>query len=260
MKRSSASPPRKSVDKTLTKGLQLVEALSRSDGPRGVSDLAMEMSLTKSNVHRLMQTLVASGYVRKDEDTERYLLTSKLWRLSRLGQPFNDLRHVVRPLLRCTVEKTSDSVLFAAIEGDQLFIVDQVETDNVVRVYFSLGQIFRIDEPIGAGKGLTALQLVALANMPSSYSAARSPNKKSNGDGGISEAGLMQIRKDGFGISHGNWLKDVNAIVVPVFDKAGLLVGVLSCFGPSSRLTEKRFPAIVKLLHDAAYKIRERLS
>jgi IclR family KDG regulon transcriptional repressor len=238
------------VDKTLTKGLQIMEALSRSAGPRGISELAKELGLTKSNVHRLLQTLIVSGYVAKDEETERYLLSSKLWRLSRFGQPFGALREIVRPILRDAAEKTSDSVLFAAIDGDELLIVDQVETTNIVRVYFSMGQTFRIDRPVAPGRGLTALQLVALAHLPPGGRSDRA----AEGD-----ARLAQIRKDGVGVSNGGWLKDVNAVVVPVFDKNDRFIGVLSCFGPASRLTEDKFPTVIKMLTQAARQIRQRL-
>lgn len=247
-----------SVDKTLTKGLQILEALSRSAGPRGISELAKELSLTKSNVHRLMQTLAASGYVRKDEETERYLLSSKLWRLSRLGQPFHGLREVVRPVLRDAVEKTSDSVLFAVVEGDELLIVDQVETSNVVRVYFSMGQVVRIDEPVVPGRGLTALQLVALAYLPLGRK-FDAPSKGKTAASDVSAARLAQIRKEGVGISSGAWLKDVNALVVPVFEGDGKFIGVLSCFGPANRLTESRFAATTRILTQAAAQIRNRM-
>ena len=85
MPSSKTTDPRVALlgDKTLTKGLQILEALVRSAGPRGVSELAKELSLTKSNVHRLIQTLVSIGYVTQDVETDRYQLSAKLWRLSR---------------------------------------------------------------------------------------------------------------------------------------------------------------------------------
>ena len=42
------------MDKTLVKGFAVLEALVRSDVPRGVADLAREMDLQKSNVHRTL--------------------------------------------------------------------------------------------------------------------------------------------------------------------------------------------------------------
>ena len=163
--------------------------------------------------------------------------------------------------MREAVEKTSDSVLFAAVEGDELLIVDQVETNNVVRVYFSLGQVLRVDKPVIPGKGLTALQMVALAYLvPARKSAAQ---RKGQSDltfaADVSEARLAQIRKDGFGVSRGGWLKEVNAIVLPVFDLNQNFIGVLSCFGPASRLTESKFATVARILAQAASKVRDRL-
>ena len=53
------------MDKAFTKGLRLLEVLARSDKPRGITDLAKELEFTKSNVHRLLATLQAQGFVRQ---------------------------------------------------------------------------------------------------------------------------------------------------------------------------------------------------
>ena len=57
-----------SMETTLAKGLKMLEAVAHSDGPRGVSELGRELGITRSNAHRLLQTLAALGYVRQDQD------------------------------------------------------------------------------------------------------------------------------------------------------------------------------------------------
>lgn len=52
------------MEKTVVKALRLLEALSRSAEPRGVTDIAAELGLTKANAHRLLRTLLAEGHVR----------------------------------------------------------------------------------------------------------------------------------------------------------------------------------------------------
>lgn len=123
------APAKPSVpgDKTLTKGLQLLEALSEQEGSGGVSELAQRLALTKSNVHRLLQTLIKCGYVARETSTDRYLLSSKLWRIARQGMPFAALQRLVRPLLRSMVEETDESAVFVVIENDDLVLIDQVE-------------------------------------------------------------------------------------------------------------------------------------
>ncbi len=46
------------MEKSLVKALRVMETLATGDGPRGVSDLAAELGCHKSNVHRILTTLV----------------------------------------------------------------------------------------------------------------------------------------------------------------------------------------------------------
>jgi len=251
-------------DKTLTKGLQLLEALSEWESSRGISELAHELSLTKSNVHRLLQTLSRCGYVTQEASTERYLLTSRLWQVARRGRPYDALRRLARPVLRDLVEETSESVLLCVLENDELVPVDQVETHYPVRVFFSIGQSFPIDRVVMMGKALTALQLVALASRPQMEArlAVRKVEKQLQKSAGFVElelAKLAEVRKNGFAMSKGEWIDGANAVAVPVTDAAHNLIGVLSCFGPAERLSDARLRKIQRMLALGAQELSRRL-
>lgn len=252
------------VDKTLTKGLQLLEALAESEQSRGISELALQLSLTKSNVHRLLQTLIKCGYVGREANTERYLLSTKLWQISRRGRPFDAMRHRVRPVLRGVVDETGESALFCALESDELIPVDQVESQGPVRIFFSVGQPFPIDRVIMSGKGLTAIQLTALAGRPQleARAAARRIQKQVAANAAYGDtlaARIEQIRRDGFAFSRGEWVSGVNAVAVPVLDRPGTTLGVLSCFGPSDRLPDAHLKRVQKILARAASEIARRI-
>ena len=270
--RPNESAPRKPPqpaspgDKTLTKGLQLLEALSAREGSRGISELAQELSLTKSNVHRLLQTLSRCGYVTREASTERYLLSSKLWQVSRQGRSFDALQSLARPILRNLIEETNESVVFVVVEHDDLVVIDQVQTQNPIRVvFFSVGQAFPIDRVVMMGKGLTALQLIALASRPEAEarSALRKVQEqlkktKSFVDDRLAE--LAAIRKNGCAVNRGAWVSGVNAVAVPVFDLSNNLIGVLSCFGPADRVTERSLARIQKTLARKAQELAKRIS
>ncbi len=257
------SPP--AADKTLTKGLQVLESLCAGVGARGISELAKELSLTKSNVHRLLQTLRRCGFVIQEAESERYLLSSKLWRLARGGRGFEALSRIVRPVLAGLVAETGESAMFALVEGDNLAVVEQVETQNPVRVvFFSAGQSFPIERVVMPGKALTALQLIVLANRPDAEVRASLRNVQ----GELRErasfvdrqvATLAAIRRDGFAVSRGEWVSGVNALAVPVMDSSqrGTLLGVLSCFGPATRFDETSLQAFQKKLSLRARQLAE---
>ena len=258
------SQPRPQIDKTLTKGLDLLEALAEAEGSRGISDLAQQLSLNKSNVHRLLQTLIRCGYVMREAGTERYLLSSKLWRIARRAQPFDALRRAVRPTLRNLVDEAGESVLFTIIDGDNLIPIDQVETHNPVRVFFTVGQSFPIDQVVLMGKALTALQLVALAcrSPLEAQLAARKVQKQLNAPPSFAKGQLAlieQARTQGFAVSRGEWVAGANAVAFPVLDQAGQLIGVLSCFGPADRLSDARLIDLQHLLGTAARELSRRI-
>lgn len=54
----------------------VLETLART-GPIGLSDLCREVSLNKTTVHRLLNSLLYMGYVRQDTQTSRYSLSFK---------------------------------------------------------------------------------------------------------------------------------------------------------------------------------------
>ena len=227
--------------------------------------MARGLSLTKSNVHRLLQTLSKCGYVTREAGTERYLLSSKLWQMSHRGKPFEALRRLVTPVLQNLVEQTNESAVFVMIENDDLVLIDQVETKNPVRVvFFSVGQSFPIDCVVMPGRGLTALQLTALASRPQAEArlALRKVQRQLHKRGAFVDLQLTQllaIRKNGYVFSRGEWVTGVNAVAVPISDLSQNLIGVLSCFGPADRVTEGRLGKIQKCLSFKAIELSRRL-
>lgn len=62
------------MNNTLQTGLQVLEALWASQGLLGVSELARGLGKEKSNVHRVLGTLSAHGFVNQDCGTRKYRL------------------------------------------------------------------------------------------------------------------------------------------------------------------------------------------
>jgi hypothetical protein len=67
---------------SIEKALEVCEALSLSPSGVSLTDVARAVSLPRPSVHRLLAILKRRGYVRQDEDTQRYSLTLKMLDLS----------------------------------------------------------------------------------------------------------------------------------------------------------------------------------
>jgi IclR family KDG regulon transcriptional repressor len=248
------------ADKTLTKGLQLLEALSNSDQPRGISEMAAELDLTKSNVHRLMQTLVKSGYVAQDERTEKYFLSPKLWHLARPQRQYAALRNLIHPVLKDLTDETKEAATFAVVERDEIVIIDQLETPHSLRIFFSVGQILPVDEIVLRGKSLTAFQMLTLSTWPELEArqviakiARQLAKPASFIDDRMAE--LVKIRVKGYATSEGGWNPDIKAVAAPVYNRYEKLFGILMTFGPAERLEQRAFAKAKLVTREKAERI-----
>lgn len=98
----STTSPLTSIDKAL----EVCEVLSAVPRGMSLSDLARALRQPASTVHRLLAVLKRRGYVRQDDETQRYGLTLKMLDLSfrSLGQ--SELRLHAYPIMREYVLRT----------------------------------------------------------------------------------------------------------------------------------------------------------
>lgn len=105
------------MEKTLAKGLDLLEALVAMGEPASVTRLANMQGLYKSNVHRLLRTLAARGYVSQTE-SGLYLPTLRLTELGLAVSERGDLAGLAQPALsRIAAESASAAYLIVARRG-----------------------------------------------------------------------------------------------------------------------------------------------
>lgn len=105
----STPPPASRGPNALTsidKALEVCEVLSGVPRGMNLSDLARAIRQPPSTVHRLLAVLKRRGYVRQDDETQRYGLTLKMLDLSfrALGQ--SELRLHAYPIMREYVLRT----------------------------------------------------------------------------------------------------------------------------------------------------------
>ncbi|MGE3273703.1 MAG: IclR family transcriptional regulator [Vicinamibacterales bacterium] len=100
-----SSSPAGSVT-SIDKALEVCEVLSGSPRGMSLSDLARALRQPPSTVHRLLGVLKRRGYVRQDDETQRYGLTLKMLDLSFRSLGSSELRLHAYPIMREYVLRT----------------------------------------------------------------------------------------------------------------------------------------------------------
>ena len=241
------------MDKAVIKGLRLIEALAMGEAARGVSDLAQELQLTKSNVHRLLTTLQAQGYVRQNPGDSSYQLTMKLWELGARVPRRMDLLHLARPAMRRLADQTGETVHLSVLEDVHVIYVDKIESAHHLRAHTAVGSRAPAFA-VATGKAM-------LAQLPDSALERFVPHLQRYTPS--TRATLDELREDialarqqGFAtVVEGEWRVGIAACACAILGARGELVGAIGMSGPDSRIKRKQLKVIAPQVVAAAQQI-----
>ncbi len=116
---------------SIEKALDVCEILSSAPRGMSLSELARAMKQPPSSVHRLLARLKKRGYVRQDEDTQRYSLTLKMLDLSFRALGHSELRLHAYPVLREHVVRTGQRGFIAIPARGEVTYIWPTGSDDV---------------------------------------------------------------------------------------------------------------------------------
>ena len=102
--------------KSVTKVLDILEHLGGSKRAVSVSELARKTEINVSTAYRLLQTLMARGYVGQEQANRGYVIGHRFFQLGSAYLEGNDLASIARPhleALRDEVHETAYLVIFS---------------------------------------------------------------------------------------------------------------------------------------------------
>ena len=86
----------------------------------GISELSQRLVMSKSTVHRFLQTLKSLGYVAQEEDTDRYRLTIKLFELGSKALESVDLVREADVQMRRLSQLTREAIHLGAFDENSI--------------------------------------------------------------------------------------------------------------------------------------------
>lgn len=240
------------VEKTVVKALRVLEALALSDQPRGVSELARELKLSKSNVYRLLETLRESSYIDRVNGGKAFEPTLKLWRLGAKVTARLDVKVAAAPYLLELRDKTEETARLTILQDDQGICIEQVETQHPLRVQTPIGGVLLL-YCSATGKAMLAFQssemIERVASSMEKFTSATAATKQEL------LAELEQIRRDGFAINRGERIDGVCGVAAPVMERSGAVKAAIGISGPAERLSLRTLRTYGALVRDIANRL-----
>jgi len=207
---------------------------------QAIADL---IDLPKSTTFRIVQSLQRAGYLVRLED-QKYCLSFRFMRLAGVVTSTLGIREIARPVMADLADKTKETVALHTVSGRNRVCIDTTSAaSSPLRTVMQPG----LQIPLLVGSASKVL----IANMPEddverlTGQIARS-TKRTPGEVLVE---LAKVRKQGYGVSHGERLPGMSAISAPIRDSSDEVHYCLTVNGPTVRIRpkEKEFvPLVVK--------------
>jgi len=244
------------MEQTVQKALNLLEALVRSGQPRRLTELARQLGLTKPNVYRLLSTLSALGYVKKDPETSLYSPTLKMWEMGSLLVRDTDLVAVANPRLRRLAEETHESVQLTVFDAGFVVYVDKVDSGQPLKAITTIGS--RLPASVtSTGKAMLAWMPSEALDMAFQHVKRYTPSTLVRRKD--IERDLEETRERGYAVNRGEFRPGVCGLGVPLRDRTGSVVAAIGVWGAEKNILGPRTIELARLAQAAATDVSRAL-
>jgi DNA-binding IclR family transcriptional regulator len=237
--------------------LRLIELLAASREPRGVTEVARELGISKPRAHRHLRALVQRGYARQDPRTERYEIGVKLLILGEAVRDRFDVMGAIRPSMEPLREASGLAVTASALVDGAVVVLEMLQGKSLIE--FAVRPGARMDLHASA-HGQIALAFGPqdlLEGVLASPLRAWTPHTLT--EPAAVRAAVEQARRQGWATAVDGVQIGVNALAAPVLDHRRELRGAIAIVGPSHIIPQAPEPRLIGLVTGAAADASRRL-
>jgi len=248
----------KHLVKSVNKALNILEVVSNSKEPLGVTELSKKMDLNKSTVYRLLNTLQYRGYITQVNKNDKYTTGLKLFELGSLVINDLDLRKTSVSYLEELMELTGETVHLGILDDGEVIYIEKVESSETIRMHSKIGKrVYAHNTSLG--KILLAFSdKEVVENILNKIGLPKTTENTIVKQDKFKEH-LRQVKKQGYAIDNEESEKGIICIAGPIFDHKGEINAAFSISVPNIRLNNDITKKYGDLILEYSRKISEAL-
>lgn len=226
----------KEVSQNVVNALRLLECFVESE-ELGITELAMEIGVSKTVAARLVSSLESFGYLRQNPNTKKYRLGLKLVYLSSLVKDRKELIQLINPYLRKLSQEYQVSAHLAVYDKRGAMIVDKVTAGPLIYMDSRVGAVLPI-HACATGKCLLAYGDEKETHRIVHNLTLERFTDQTITDPRILEDELCLIRKRGYALDAEESNPGLYCIAVPIFNSGKTIVAAISLSGQARFMIE----------------------
>lgn len=214
---------------TLDSAIDVLLALD-SENSKSIRELGQELDVSKSTLHRILQTFEYRGLIKQDSNTMKYSLGLMILELGKGLKETNELRKIAYPLMEQLRDKTGETIQLAIQQDDKIVILENIDGTNLYRLFSQSGTTF----PLTYGN----FGKIFLSRMDMKYIISimeKHPLKKYSPasiiDPELFLKKISEVKSEGVCIGIDDPTEGAYSIICPIFNHRGETVAAISVAG-----------------------------
>jgi IclR family acetate operon transcriptional repressor len=239
--------------RAVERALDILLCFSKDKPTLSLTEIADQVGMHKSTIHRLLATLESKRFITRDKTTGSYQLGFLFIEFASIMLHGLDVQHWALPYLQQLSLRSGETVDLAILNNDHVVYLQVVESSQRIKIAAAVG------EQLPAY--CTATGKAFLAYLPEDQVRtilSRGMTKYTEHTVASAEElfnSFREIRSRGFAISQQEYEKDINAVAAPIMDATGLPIAVIAIVGPSYRMSQDRMLELGQIILETAEAI-----
>jgi len=253
-----AKPRGESKVNSVDRALVILEYLGTQTKEVGVRELGQAIGLSKSSVHRILQTLRARGFVKWNPDNARYSLGMRAFEVGCGILRSMEAHAVAKPYLEQLVANLGETAFLGVLDDADLVVIDKIDGRRSVRMYADIGSR-RPLHSTAIGKALLAhLERAEIDRIIAAKPLTRY-TKNTITDPEALRAELDKIRRLGYAEDNEEMEDGLYCVGAPLFNYSGKPVASISISVPKIGQQNVQKDRLIKAVVQAAQEISAKL-
>ncbi len=242
---------------TVSRALQVLAAFDVNRTELGVSEIARMLSLSRTAIQRLVQTLEIHHFLEQNPETRKYRIGVQAFRIGNLFALGRQLETLARPDMEALAARATFTVYLSVLRHDAMVMTAAIEGSGPLRYNAQVGQRLPLHST-AAGKVALASLSPAEADAILARTGQRAITPNTITDRAALHEQLAEIRDRGFSVNRGENTPGVGSIAAPIFDANGRLLAVLSNTFATSQVAPQDIDALGRDIAQTARGIAEK--
>jgi DNA-binding IclR family transcriptional regulator len=238
---------------SLKKGLDILSFFDLHQEGLTAQTVSERFNIPLSTTYRYLTALTEKGFVRRDPDSNRYMLGHMVFKLGNLTSFQTKLVQILKPHMRRLSDLSDETVLLTIINGWDAVCIDKIDSPRLIKLSLGVGSSL----PLHAG----ASSKILLAYKSDEFieKMLKTVKLKQFTDFTITDPvllkkGLEKIRKQGFAYSDQEVDLGARAISAAIFHDKAKVIAAFSIAAPRQRITNKNKSSLIGMVKDSATK------